>query len=558
MRLLILFIRYCTSLGWKVMGRRVCRPTGALFPRRPRKYEKKGFDRPAVLVCLLLVLAVVARCLLLLVACCCCRSSLVGGRERDESEGEGTRNISAAVSRERAPPACCWFEDRAVVAASALGGGGAEQNGGRIVGRGHKEAPKLCFYWYLVSSERGIWSEAPSLNDTTMDAAVATSTTAAAHPFAGEQTLGPQQQQTIEGRGTPGAAGGADPALPLFLVQRCWLDGPNVEPPLDCPLLFASRDEATQFAHASADRYALASAAASPRPRPPGAVRTLLLENSQYGFATSGRLFWVRAVRVPLCPCLRQPQHNHPVAEPAGAAAPAATALARLYRGVVGGTAAGDGGGNLGRRRGTEDNVGSVRLDCPRRCLQGWLSQQLRSHQSCAWRRIPVVAAAAGASGEHGGAAAAGGRRDRWWKEWDDWEMWGGGGGAAAAAGDVPPSAPGRASHKRQLSWDDEPMADDDDEDAPMQGEPPSLALPDLRRTGSAASSSSAFLASGPPGSVAEMNHVLSSSSSSSSSSSLSPSPSPWFSPSTVDYAPNKRTFAAPAAASFPRGPPWQ
>lgn len=240
-----------------------------------------------------------------------------------------------------------------------------------------------------------------------------------------EQPHGQQQQQLVASNTTTAHHGipaqsttTAVTVAEVYAVQKCWFDGPHVQPPLDCWRLWTTGDAATQFAHASAARYAQCRAStAAPSPTTTAKpVRTLLLPHSGlYGFATCGRLFWVRKLTIPLCPCLaREGGVHHP--HGIGAAAVAPTALVRLHLGVLGGTATTGGAAAIGGRRvGTTESTSEdvARLDCPHRCpaLQHWLQHQLRDHRACTWRRIPV-----GTGHDH---------PIEWWKEWGDWETWG-------------------------------------------------------------------------------------------------------------------------------------
>jgi hypothetical protein len=256
-----------------------------------------------------------------------------------------------------------------------------------------------------------------------------------------------------------GTAPTAATSVTLYVVQKCWLDGPRYAQPIDCGRLWTSSDAATQFAHASATQYASIvqhkKLNNSGRINTSPTVRTLLLDNRQYGFATSGRLFWVRAVQVPLCPCY---SGEYPRTMTAALTA-STTALVRLHHGVVGGTEAGAG------RRGTEDVLDCARLDCPKSCLQSWISAQLRCHQACSWLRIPVGNAQRSSSSNNNNSSTD------WWKEeWSDWESWGGSAEAATSAGSALHHANAVAStlggasshHKRRCSWSDHGAMEDD------------------------------------------------------------------------------------------------
>lgn len=109
-----------------------------------------------------------------------------------------------------------------------------------------------------------------------------------------------------------------------FVVQKCWFDGPLVEPPTDYMALFHSQSEAEQAAYHSAHAYAAAHQAV---------VRTLLLQTG-YAFSAAGKLYWVRRV-------FADQHHENSISSSGGA-------HVILTRGVIGGT------GNANSRRGSE------------------------------------------------------------------------------------------------------------------------------------------------------------------------------------------------------------
>lgn len=122
------------------------------------------------------------------------------------------------------------------------------------------------------------------------------------------------------------------PEQPLYIVQKCWFDGPLVEPAVDFKLLFTNRAAAEAVAHQSAHLLAH---------RYDAVVRTLLLPSKEYGFSAAGSLFWVRTVYAT-------------VVEPSGS--PWTQANVILTHGVIGGT------GNPHARRGFENNHNRVFL----------------------------------------------------------------------------------------------------------------------------------------------------------------------------------------------------
>ena len=74
----------------------------------------------------------------------------------------------------------------------------------------------------------------------------------------------------------------------MFIVQKCWFDGPNVQPPQDYLALFSDRAQAENVSSQSAYIHAAHHQAV---------VRTILLP-SGYAFSAAGDLFWIRSVHV--------------------------------------------------------------------------------------------------------------------------------------------------------------------------------------------------------------------------------------------------------------------
>ena len=114
------------------------------------------------------------------------------------------------------------------------------------------------------------------------------------------------------------------------MVQKCWFDGPHVEPAVDYKALFTNKTQAEKTAYQSAHAHAA---------QHHSVVRTLLMQ-SGYAFSAAGKLFWVRCVyatpsrsdsltSIPEIPC-----HGG--------------AQVILTNGVIGGT------GNANSRRGSE------------------------------------------------------------------------------------------------------------------------------------------------------------------------------------------------------------
>jgi hypothetical protein len=138
----------------------------------------------------------------------------------------------------------------------------------------------------------------------------------------------------------------------FFVVQRCWFDGPHVNPPIDF-LRLLTLPQAEAVALQSAHAYAALRQAV---------VRTILVppssqRGSAYAYAAAGNLFWVRKVvatvatqsaRVPSNP--RNTDATR--ADPPTALPPSIHAV--LTKGVIGGT------GNVNSRRGSEVETGRV------------------------------------------------------------------------------------------------------------------------------------------------------------------------------------------------------
>lgn len=143
----------------------------------------------------------------------------------------------------------------------------------------------------------------------------------------------------------------------LFIIQKCWYDGPHLEAPVDCRRLFTDQSTAEQEAARAAHAYtaARASAAHQTTPRP---VRTVLLREanvSSYAFATCGKLFWVRRVSSTMLDCCRR-QH----------ADRCRYGFCLTTDSVVGGT------GNRHSRRGSERRTDCVAVECQCGCSPAW------------------------------------------------------------------------------------------------------------------------------------------------------------------------------------------
>jgi hypothetical protein len=129
---------------------------------------------------------------------------------------------------------------------------------------------------------------------------------------------------------------------PFYIVQKCWFDGPHIEPPVDYLRLFVERSEAEAIALQSAHAYAHSKNAV---------VRTILLpastqRGSAYAFSAAGKLFWVRQIIAMVQPTT-SPMHNSNNNN-----VPPAHAV--VTAGVIGGT------GNPSSRRGSEVAQGRV------------------------------------------------------------------------------------------------------------------------------------------------------------------------------------------------------
>ena len=120
----------------------------------------------------------------------------------------------------------------------------------------------------------------------------------------------------------------------MFIVQKCWFDGPNVQPPQDYRALFSDRTQAEEVASRSAYMHAEHCQAV---------VRTILLGNV-YAFSAGGDLFWIRSVAVDV--------GSNNINTGNSLSCNGAHAISN--RGVIGGT------GNLNSRRGSEVQSGVV------------------------------------------------------------------------------------------------------------------------------------------------------------------------------------------------------
>ena len=125
-----------------------------------------------------------------------------------------------------------------------------------------------------------------------------------------------------------------------YLVQKCWYDGPNVQPSQDYLALFDSQSTAEQWASHSAHLHASTSHSV---------VRTVLLQHphTSYAFSAAGDLFWVRRVWVGQESSMMSPTY--------GSLADVALGGHGIVVGqVIGGT------GNRSSRRGSEATEGVV------------------------------------------------------------------------------------------------------------------------------------------------------------------------------------------------------
>ena len=119
----------------------------------------------------------------------------------------------------------------------------------------------------------------------------------------GSGHLEKQQQLTVKRRTLTAVYHSSYPKLPIpsslisnntmeidhqefFIVQKCWFDGPCIEPPSDYLALFATQSQAEETAYHAAHLHATLRHAV---------VRTLLLHTG-YAFSAAGKLFWVRRV----------------------------------------------------------------------------------------------------------------------------------------------------------------------------------------------------------------------------------------------------------------------
>jgi hypothetical protein len=84
--------------------------------------------------------------------------------------------------------------------------------------------------------------------------------------------------------------------MELFIVQKCWFDGPAQHPAVDYPRLFATAADAERVALTSAHLYA--AAGGNNNGSATRKVRTVpLRDGGAYGFSAAGCLFWIRRVR---------------------------------------------------------------------------------------------------------------------------------------------------------------------------------------------------------------------------------------------------------------------
>mmetsp|Transcript_3770 Transcript_3770/g.5000 ORF Transcript_3770/g.5000 Transcript_3770/m.5000 type:complete len:287 (+) Transcript_3770:190-1050(+) len=135
-----------------------------------------------------------------------------------------------------------------------------------------------------------------------------------------------------------------------FIVQKCWFDGPNVQPSQDYLALFSTRASAEQVASQSAHLHAA---------QRHSVVRTILLPTTSssyttttsYAFSAAGELFWVRSVFVNV---------DHCDVDATASAVDATNSTKQdgahviLVGQVIGGT------GNRNSRRGSEAQTGAV------------------------------------------------------------------------------------------------------------------------------------------------------------------------------------------------------
>jgi hypothetical protein len=118
----------------------------------------------------------------------------------------------------------------------------------------------------------------------------------------------------------------------VFIVQKCWFDGPQFRPSMDLPIVFVHLSVAEQVASQSAHVYS--------QHEP---VRTIRNGN-EYSFATRGSLFWVRSAEALVADLV----------ESSSSEALAAYCMVRQY--IIGGT------GNPNSRRGSEHKQGCIVL----------------------------------------------------------------------------------------------------------------------------------------------------------------------------------------------------
>jgi len=92
---------------------------------------------------------------------------------------------------------------------------------------------------------------------------------------------------------TTNASTNATSTVDLYVVQKCWFAGPQMNPAVDYLRLLTSVTDAEQVAYQSAHLHSSTCKGK--------VVRTIQLQNSSsgtgYGFVANGTLFWVRKVR---------------------------------------------------------------------------------------------------------------------------------------------------------------------------------------------------------------------------------------------------------------------
>jgi hypothetical protein len=125
--------------------------------------------------------------------------------------------------------------------------------------------------------------------------------------------------------------------VPYWIVQKCWFDGPSIDPPVDYLRLLTTCREAEEIAYHSAHAF---SRGTTP-------VRTLQLKGS-YAFCVAGKLFWVRNVQA------TSVSHMNYCSTSSSTSSSKPTAHAVVTDMVIGGT------GNRNSRRGSEVLNGRV------------------------------------------------------------------------------------------------------------------------------------------------------------------------------------------------------